>query len=72
MPVVEIGTVILAEVLRRTLSGRPLLSSIRYFRRITWAPSEINEPIEVKITEWNTGGLLTRIEVMENMKNFTN
>lgn len=29
------------------------------------APSEIkqlNEPIEVKITEWNTGGLLTRIE----------
>lgn len=29
------------------------------------APSEIkqlNEPIEVKIAEWNTGGLLTRIE----------
>uniref|UniRef100_A0A2P2KXI6 Uncharacterized protein LOC107619321 n=1 Tax=Rhizophora mucronata TaxID=61149 RepID=A0A2P2KXI6_RHIMU len=23
---------------------------------------ELNEPIEVKITEWNTGGLLTRIE----------
>nr|GMD88737.1 30S ribosomal protein S1, chloroplastic [Ipomoea batatas] len=22
----------------------------------------LNEPIEVKITEWNTGGLLTRIE----------
>lgn len=24
---------------------------------------QLNEPIEVKITEWNTGGLLTRIEV---------
>lgn len=24
---------------------------------------QINEPIEVRITEWNTGGLLTRIEV---------
>jgi small subunit ribosomal protein S1 len=26
---------------------------------------QLNEPIEVKITEWNTGGLLTRIEVAE-------
>ena len=24
---------------------------------------QLNEPIEVKIFEWNTGGLLTRIEV---------
>lgn len=24
---------------------------------------QLNEPIEVRITEWNTGGLLTRIEV---------
>lgn len=24
---------------------------------------QLNEPIEVKFTEWNTGGLLTRIEV---------
>jgi small subunit ribosomal protein S1 len=24
---------------------------------------DLNEPIEVKISEWNTGGLLTRIEV---------
>ncbi|GAY39718.1 hypothetical protein CUMW_046620 [Citrus unshiu] len=23
---------------------------------------QLNEPIEVKFTEWNTGGLLTRIE----------
>ncbi|CAN7087661.1 unnamed protein product [Brassica oleracea var. botrytis] len=65
-PVVEIGTVIFAEVLGRTLSGRPLLSSRRYFRRIAWHRvrqiKQINEPIEVKITEWNTGGLLTRIE----------
>ncbi|KAG5380830.1 hypothetical protein IGI04_028672 [Brassica rapa subsp. trilocularis] len=65
-PVVEVGTVIFAEVLGRTLSGRPLLSSRRYFRRIAWHRvrqiKQINEPIEVKITEWNTGGLLTRIE----------
>ncbi|KAF8091404.1 hypothetical protein N665_0446s0023 [Sinapis alba] len=65
-PVVEIGTVIFSEVLGRTLSGRPLLSSRRYFRRIAWHRvrqiKQLNEPIEVKITEWNTGGLLTRIE----------
>ncbi|EOA34039.1 hypothetical protein CARUB_v10021539mg [Capsella rubella] len=65
-PVVEIGTVLFAEVLGRTLSGRPLLSSRRYFRRIAWHRvrqiKQLNEPIEVKITEWNTGGLLTRIE----------
>lgn len=24
---------------------------------------QLNEPVRVKITEWNTGGLLTRIEV---------
>ncbi|XP_010428003.1 PREDICTED: uncharacterized protein LOC104712739 isoform X2 [Camelina sativa] len=65
-PVVEIGTFVFAEVLGRTLSGRPLLSSRRYFRRIAWHRvrqiKQLNEPIEVKITEWNTGGLLTRIE----------
>lgn len=27
---------------------------------------QLNEPIEVKITEWNTGGLLTRIEVIQS------
>lgn len=65
-PVVEIGTVIFAEVLGRTLSGRPLLSSRRMFRRVAWHRvrqiQQFNEPIEVKIFEWNTGGLLTRIE----------
>ncbi|KAL1212464.1 Protein PIGMENT DEFECTIVE [Cardamine amara subsp. amara] len=65
-PVVELGTVVFAEILGRTLSGRPLLSSRRYFRRIAWHRvrqiKQLNEPIEVKITEWNTGGLLTRIE----------
>lgn len=35
-PVVEIGTVLFAEVLGRTLSGRPLLSSRRMFRRVAW------------------------------------
>ncbi|KAK7279782.1 hypothetical protein RJT34_24839 [Clitoria ternatea] len=65
-PVVETGTVLFAEVLGRTLSGRPLLSTRKLFRRIAWHRvrqiKQLNEPIEVKITEWNTGGLLTRIE----------
>jgi hypothetical protein len=26
---------------------------------------QLNEPIEVKIHEWNTGGLLTRIEARD-------
>ncbi|KAJ0985563.1 hypothetical protein J5N97_003919 [Dioscorea zingiberensis] len=64
--VVEPGTVIFAEVLGRTLSGRPLLSSRRLFRRVAWHRvrqiKQLNEPIEIKIFEWNTGGLLTRIE----------
>ncbi|XP_027365641.1 uncharacterized protein LOC113872347 [Abrus precatorius] len=65
-PVVETGTILFAEVLGRTLSGRPLLSTRRLFRRIAWHRvrqiKQLNEPIEVSITEWNTGGLLTRIE----------
>ncbi|KAL3513979.1 hypothetical protein ACH5RR_026696 [Cinchona calisaya] len=65
-PVVEPGTILFAEVLGRTLSGRPLLSTRRLFRRIAWHRvrqiKQLNEPIIVKITEWNTGGLLTRIE----------
>ncbi|KAJ4701013.1 30S ribosomal protein S1-like [Melia azedarach] len=65
-PVVETGTVLFAEVLGRTLSGRPLLSTRRLIRRMAWHRvrqiKQLNEPIEVKITEWNTGGLLTRIE----------
>ncbi|KAK3018382.1 hypothetical protein RJ639_003972, partial [Escallonia herrerae] len=65
-PVVESGTVLFAEVLGRTLSGRPLLSTRRLFRRVAWHRvrqiKQLNEPIEVKISEWNTSGLLTRIE----------
>lgn len=65
-PVVEHGTVLFAEVLGRTLSGRPLVSTRRLFRRLAWHRvrqiKQFNEPIEVKITEWNTGGLLTRVE----------
>ncbi|KAK2976235.1 hypothetical protein RJ640_021946, partial [Escallonia rubra] len=65
-PVVEPGTVLFAEVLGRTLSGRPLLSTRRLFRRVAWHRvrqiKQLNEPIEVQISEWNTGGLLTRIE----------
>ncbi|CAA2966051.1 30S ribosomal S1 homolog A [Olea europaea subsp. europaea] len=84
-PVVEPGTVLFAEVLGRTLSGRPLLSTRRLVRRIAWHRvrqiKQLNEPIEVKITEWNTGGLLTRIEglraflpkaeLMNKVSNFT-
>ncbi|KAI7729133.1 hypothetical protein M8C21_033182 [Ambrosia artemisiifolia] len=65
-PVVEHGTVLFAQVLGRTLSGRPLISTRRLFRKLAWHRvrqiKQFNEPIEVKITEWNTGGLLTRIE----------
>ncbi|XP_057531889.1 protein PIGMENT DEFECTIVE 338, chloroplastic [Amaranthus tricolor] len=65
-PVVDAGTVLFAEVLGRTLSGRPLLSTRRFFKRIAWHRvrqiQHLGEPIEVRITEWNTGGLLTRIE----------
>lgn len=35
-PVVEVGTILFAEVLGRTLSGRPLLSTRRMFRRVAW------------------------------------
>ncbi|KAL3655167.1 hypothetical protein CASFOL_000953 [Castilleja foliolosa] len=65
-PVVEPGTILFAEVLGRTLGGRPLLSTRRLFRRMAWHRvrqiKQLNEPIEIIITEWNTGGLLTRIE----------
>lgn len=65
-PVVEPGTVIFSEVLGRTLSGRPLLSTRRLFRRLAWHRvrqiKQLSEPFEVRIMEWNTGGLLTRIE----------
>ncbi|XP_042046953.1 protein PIGMENT DEFECTIVE 338, chloroplastic-like isoform X2 [Salvia splendens] len=62
-PVMDVGTVLFAEVLGRTLGGRLLLSGRKLFRRIAWhRASCLNEPILVQITEWNTGGLLTRIE----------
>ncbi|XP_078431726.1 uncharacterized protein LOC144703434 [Wolffia australiana] len=65
-PVVEVGSVVFAEVLGRTLSGRPLLSTRRLVRRVAWHRvrqiERLGEPIDVVITEWNTGGLLTRIE----------
>ncbi|KAJ4771549.1 30S ribosomal protein S1 [Rhynchospora pubera] len=83
--VADIGTVVYTEVLGRTLGGRPLLSSRRLFRRLAWhRVRQImyqDEPIEVKIYEWNTGGLLTRIEglraflpkveMMTRINNFT-
>lgn len=41
-PVVELGTVLFAEVLGRTLGGRPLLSTRRLFRRIAWHRVRLN------------------------------
>lgn len=41
-PVVDPGTVIFAEVLGRTLGGRPLLSTRRLFRRIAWHRVRLN------------------------------
>ncbi|KAH9305412.1 hypothetical protein KI387_009816, partial [Taxus chinensis] len=65
-PVVDVGTVICAEVLGRTLGGKPLLSSRRVTRHIAWQRvrqiKQLNEPIDIYISEWNTGGLVTRIE----------
>ncbi|MED6123191.1 hypothetical protein PIB30_046807 [Stylosanthes scabra] len=65
-PVEQVGTIVFAEVLGRTLTDRALLSSRRLFRRIAWHRlrqiKQFGEPIEVRITEWNAGGLLTRIE----------
>ncbi|GJM89579.1 hypothetical protein PR202_ga05784 [Eleusine coracana subsp. coracana] len=65
-PVVGVGTIVFAEVLGRTLGGRPLLSARRLFRRVAWHRvrqiKQLNVPIKVKIFEWNAGGLLSRIE----------
>ncbi|XP_078152326.1 nucleic acid-binding proteins superfamily [Carex rostrata] len=83
--VVEIGTVVYAEVLGRTLGARPLVSCRRLFRRLALhrvrQMMHQDEPIEVKLYEWNTGGLLTRIEglraflpkaeMMTKINNFT-
>lgn len=63
---IEEGTILYAQVLGRTLSGEPLLSSRRFARRVAWQRvkqiNEENEPIEIYISEWNTGGLVSRIE----------
>lgn len=63
---IEEGTILYAQVLGRTLSGEPLLSSRRFARRVAWQRvrqiKEENEPIVIYISEWNTGGLTSRIE----------
>ncbi|XP_021302569.1 uncharacterized protein LOC8068985 isoform X3 [Sorghum bicolor] len=64
--VLRAGTIVFAEVLGRTLGGRPLLSARRLFRRVAWHRArqikQLNVPIKVKIYEWNASGLLSRIE----------
>lgn len=65
-PVLRAGTIVFAEVLGRTLGGRPLLSARRLFRRVAWHRArqikQLNVPIKIKIYEWNASGLLSRIE----------
>lgn len=84
-PVVGVGMVVFAEVLGRTLGGRPLLSARRLFRRVAWHRvrqiKQLNLPIMVKVFEWNAGGLISRIEglraflpkaeMMRRPRNFT-
>ncbi|KAH9320768.1 hypothetical protein KI387_015407, partial [Taxus chinensis] len=64
--VIEEGTVLYAEVLGHALSGEPLLSSRLSARKIAWQRlrqiKHENKPIEIYIIEWNTGGLVSRIE----------
>lgn len=64
--VAGVGAIVFAEVLGRTLGGRPLVSARRLFRRVAWHRArqikQLNVPIKVKIYEWNAGGLLSRIE----------
>ncbi|GLJ12562.1 hypothetical protein SUGI_0193550 [Cryptomeria japonica] len=64
--VIEEGTLIYAEVLGRSFNGETLLSSRLFARKIAWQRlrqiKHINKPIEITISEWNTGGLVSRIE----------
>jgi len=83
--VMGVGTIVFAEVLGRTLGGRPLLSARRLFRRVAWHRvrqiKQLDVPIKVKIYGWNAGGLLSRIdglraflpkpEMMTRPRNFT-
>ncbi|KAL3504595.1 hypothetical protein ACH5RR_034436 [Cinchona calisaya] len=53
-PVVEPGTILFAEALGRTLSGKPLLSTRRLFRRIAWhRVRQVGRWIYVLITRIN-------------------
>ncbi|KAL2651597.1 hypothetical protein R1flu_019725 [Riccia fluitans] len=63
---VEVGSVLRFKVVGVTLSGRPILSSRKIAFPLSWERARQikieNEPIEVQIHEWNSGGLLTKIE----------
>uniref|UniRef100_A0A0E0JKK3 S1 motif domain-containing protein n=1 Tax=Oryza punctata TaxID=4537 RepID=A0A0E0JKK3_ORYPU len=63
------GTVVFAEVLGRTLSGRPLLSARRLFRRLAWHRGrqimQLDEPIE------GLRAFLPKFELMDRINTFT-
>ncbi|KAG6547474.1 hypothetical protein Mapa_010922 [Marchantia paleacea] len=65
-PIVEVGTVLRLKVQGVTLSGRPILSSRKVGIPVAWERvrqiKKQNEPFEVQIFEWNSGGVLTKIE----------
>ncbi|KAL3700313.1 hypothetical protein R1sor_018335 [Riccia sorocarpa] len=65
-PIVDVGSVLRFKVVGVTLSGRPILSARKIAFPLSWERvrqiKDQNEPIEVKIHEWNSGGLLTKIE----------
>ncbi|BBM97730.1 small subunit ribosomal protein S1 [Marchantia polymorpha subsp. ruderalis] len=65
-PIVEVGTVLRLKVQGVTLSGRPILSSRKVSIPVAWERvrqiKKQNEPFEVQILEWNSGGVLTKIE----------
>ncbi|XP_057974538.1 protein PIGMENT DEFECTIVE 338, chloroplastic isoform X4 [Malania oleifera] len=68
-PVVDAGTVLFAEVLGRTLSGRPLLSPRRLFRKVAWhRVRQVGHRMHVKITridEPNNDVILSEKEAWE-------
>ncbi|KAL0802859.1 hypothetical protein Bca101_058035 [Brassica carinata] len=63
MHVVEISTMIFAENLVRTLSGRHHVRQISFSSLISGTIKQLNEPTDVKIIECNISGFHIRLEV---------
>ncbi|KAH7428577.1 hypothetical protein KP509_09G007500 [Ceratopteris richardii] len=64
---IDVGTVILAEVIGKTIiDGRAILSCKSYAQKLAWHRinqlMQLGETIQIKITQWNQGGLLGYFE----------